>query len=224
MAAVKLTRQSILDGSFHRAVRAMLGADANLMTDTERHAQVADMLARAPRPGRVWVFGFGSLIWNPAFLYAERQPARIHGFHREFCLWSRTGRGSPDKPGLMLSLESGGSCTGVIYRLAPGTEATELDVLWRREMAAFSYRPVWTVAHTAEGTEAAVAFAANRAHERYAPGLAEDEIAGYLARAEGPMGRGSDYLFDTIAHLRELGIRDRHLDRLAQKVRRLLPV
>ena len=224
MASVKLTRESILDGSFHRAVRAMLGADSNLMTRAERDAQVADMLARAPRPGRVWVFGFGSLIWNPAFLYTERQPGRIYGYHREFCLWSRTGRGSPERPGLMLSLESGGSCAGVIYRLAPGTEATELDVLWRREMAAHSYRPVWTIAHTAQGTEAAVAFAANRDHERYAPGLDEDTVADYLARAEGPMGRGSDYLFDTVAHLHELGIRDGHLDRLARKVRRILAV
>ena len=94
------------------------------MTAEEREAQIKNMLAQAPHPDSVWVFGFGSLIWNPAFHFAERRVARIHGFHRKFCLWARAGRGSPESPGLMLSLEAGGSCTGVAYRLAAGTEMT----------------------------------------------------------------------------------------------------
>ena len=218
MASVKLTRQTLLDGSFHAAVRAGLGPDASLMGDAERVGQVCDMLARAPRPGRVWVFGFGSLIWNPAFLFEEQRTARIHGFHRQFCLWSRAGRGSPERPGLMLSLESGGSCTGVAYRLSPGSEATELDVLWRREMVASSYRPVWTTAHTAQGLEAAITFTANRSHDRYAPGLDEAAVSHYLATGVGPMGRCSDYLFDTVEHLRALGIRDRRLEAIEARV------
>jgi cation transport protein ChaC len=219
MASVKLTRDTILDGTLHASVRAVLGPDVVLMSDAERDAQVRDMLARAPRPGRIWVFAFGSLIWNPAFHFAERRTAHIHGYHREFCLWVRAGRGSAECPGLMLSLESGGSCRGVAYRLAPGTEATELDVLWRREMFTHSYRPVWTIARTPEGPEPVIAFSANREHERYAPGLDEETVARHLARACGVMGRGCDYLFDTVAHLRELGIRDRHLESLDSKVR-----
>ncbi|MFO1195933.1 MAG: gamma-glutamylcyclotransferase [Burkholderiaceae bacterium] len=219
MATVKLTRESLLDGSFHAAVRAALGPDPTLMTDDERTAQVRDFVARAPRPGRVWVFAFGSLIWNPAFRFAERRTARIHGFHRQFCLWSRGGRGSPEHPGLMLSLETGGSCTGVAYRIAPGEERVELDVLWRREMVARAYRPVWTVAHTPQGVEPVITFAANRAHERYAPGLDADAVAHYLATGAGPMGRCCDYLFDTVAHLRDLGIRDRRLEALDAAVR-----
>jgi len=223
MSRLALTRDTILDGTLHAAVREVLGPDVPFMSDDERRAQIDDMLARAPEPSRVWVFAFGSLIWNPAFLHAERRVARVHGWHRQFCLWVRAGRGTPDNPGLMLSLESGGSCTGVAYRLAPGTERTELDVLWRREMFTMSYRPVWVAARTPEGVVHAVAFAANRAHERYAPRLDADAIVHHLATGAGRLGRCCDYLFDTVAHLRELGIRDAALEALEARVRARAP-
>jgi cation transport protein ChaC len=219
MGAVKLTRESILDGTFHASVRAGLGPHVRFVTDAERDAQVQAILARAPRPRRIWVFAFGSLIWNPAFHFVERRTARIHGFHRRFCLWARAGRGSPERPGLMLSLVSGGSCTGVAYRLAERAAATELEVLWRREMSTMAYRPVWTTAYTPKGAEPAIAFSANRDHERYVPGLGDGAVARYLATGAGPMGRCCDYLFDTVAHLRQLGIRDRRLEALEAKVR-----
>ena len=219
MRRVKLTRESILDGSLHAVVRATLGPQVRIATDAERAAQVQAILARAPRPGRIWVFAFGSLIWNPAFHYVERRTARIHGFHRQFCLWARAGRGSPERPGLMLSLESGGSCAGVAYRLARRAAATELDVIWRREMFTMAYRPVWTIARTPQGPEPAIAFSANRGHERYAPGLEAAVVAHHLATGAGPLGRCCDYLFDTVKHLRELGIRDRRLEALEAEVR-----
>lgn len=219
MSSVKLTRESILDGSLHAVVRATLGPQVRIASDAERTAQVHAILERAPRPGRIWVFAFGSLIWNPAFHFVERRTARIHGFHRQFCLWARAGRGSPERPGLMLSLESGGSCTGVAYRLARRAAATELDVIWRREMFTMAYRPVWTTARTPEGPEPVIAFSANREHERYAPGLDAAVVARHLATGAGPLGRCCDYLFDTVKHLRELGIRDRRLEALEAKVR-----
>ena len=219
MASVGLTRESILDGTLHALVRDVLGPNVRFMTDTERAAQVQAILARAPRPGRIWVFAFGSLIWNPTFHFVERRTARIHGFHRQFCLWARAGRGSPGRPGLMLSLESGGSCTGVAYRLARRAAATELDVIWRREMFTMAYRPVWTIARTPKGPEPAIAFSVNREHERYAPALGDETIARYLATGAGPIGRCCDYLFETARHLRELGLRDRRLEALEAKVR-----
>ncbi|MGH8722571.1 MAG: gamma-glutamylcyclotransferase, partial [Burkholderiales bacterium] len=103
MTGLRLTRESILDGTLHASVRSLLGPDARYATDAERSAQVREILQCAPRPGRIWVFAFGSLMWNPAFHFAERRTARIYGFHRQFCLWSRAGRGSPERPGLMLS-------------------------------------------------------------------------------------------------------------------------
>jgi len=219
MGALKLTRASILDGSFHARVRAAHGPNVRYMTDAERAVQVASILERAPRPGRVWIFGFGSLIWNPAFHFVERRTARIYGFHRQFCLWARAGRGSPERPGLMLSLVPGGSCSGVAYRVAWRAARTELDVLWRREMSTSAYRPVWTTAYTPDGPESAIAFSANRGHERYVPGLADRTVARYLANGAGSMGRCCDYLFDTVEHLRLLGIRDRWLESLEAKVK-----
>jgi len=218
-----ITRESLLDGSHHARVRAGQGPHVRYMTDEERRRHVAEMLALAPRPKRIWVFGYGSLMWNPAFHYVERRTARVHGFHRQFCLWARGGRGSAERPGLMLSLESGGSCTGVAYRIAPGVAATELDVLWRREMSSWSYRPVWVTAHMRRGTEPAIVFAVNRSHERYVPGLDTETIARYLATGAGLNGSCREYLFDTAEHLLELGIRDRRIEALAHRVRDLRP-
>lgn len=218
-----ITRESLLDGSHHARVRAGQGPHVRYMADEERRRHVAEMLARAPRPKRIWVFGYGSLMWNPAFHYVERHTARVHGFHRQFCLWARGGRGSAERPGLMLSLESGGSCTGVAYRIAPEAAASELDVLWRREMSSWSYRPVWVTAHMRRGTEPSIVFAVNRSHERYVPGLDTETIARYLATGAGLNGSCREYLFDTAEHLLELGIRDRRIEALAHRVRDLRP-
>lgn len=219
MPRVVLTRESILRGDLNASVRALLGPSVRLMTDDERTASINQMLKQQPTAGPVWVFAFGSLIWNPAFLFAEQRVARIHGFHRDFCLWAWAGRGSPQQPGLMLSLERGGSCCGVAYRIAEGEERTELDVLWRREMLTMAYRPVWTRAVTEDGPVSAITFSANRQHERYAPGLSADQVSHYLATGEGPLGRACDYLYDTVSRLRELGISDRRLEQLDARVR-----
>ena len=218
MASLKITRESILSGELMASARDLLGAHTRFMTPDERTRQIDEIVAQAPRRDRVWVFGYGSLMWNPAFHFAERRAARVHGYHRQFCLWARAGRGSPTRPGLMLALETGGSCHGVAYRLHRDKVRSELDVVWRREMLTMAYRPIWVSAHTGEGIERAVAFAANRSHERYVRGLDTGAIVGYLASGAGPLGRCRDYLLDTVRHLRELGIRDRRLEALAHAV------
>ncbi len=219
MTKLKLTRETILDGSLRAASIALLGPGQKYMTDEERTRHIGEMLASAPQPERIWVFGFGSLIWNPAFHFVERRTALVHGFHRQFCLWSKAGRGSPQSPGLMLALEPGGSCHGVAYRIAPGEVGTELDVVWRREMMTGAYRAVWVTAHTPGGVEHAIAFAANHAHERYVRGLDTDETARLLATGAGPLGSCCDYLLDTVSHLEALGIRDKRLEALVERVR-----
>jgi cation transport protein ChaC len=219
--ALKLTREALLNGTLRAAARRLLGPRVKLMMPEERRNHIRGVLALAPRPRSVWVFGYGSLMWNPAIRYAERRPGLVHGYHREFCLLSLAGRGSPERPGLMMSLEPGGSCHGVVYRLPVNAIEQELDLLWRREMMTRSYRPVWVAARTAQGTAHAIAFAANLEHERYRGGLDHETMARYLARGEGPLGRCCDYLFDTVAHLREMGIRDRRMEMLARRVRAL---
>ncbi len=219
MTKLTLTRESILDGSLRASSKALLGPGVVFMTDEERTRQITEMLANTPRPDRVWVFGFGSLIWNPAFHFVERRTALVRGFHRQFCLLARAGRGSPQSPGLMLALERGGSCHGVAYRIAPEQVHAELDVVWRREMLTGAYRAVWVTVRTPDGPEHAIAFAANQAHERYVRGLDTDETARLLATGSGPLGTCCDYLFDTVTHLTQLGIRDRRMEALVERVR-----
>ena len=219
MTGFKLTRETILDGSWRAAARSLHPPGTKFMSDEERSRQIEHIVATAPDPQRVWVFGYGSLIWNPAFHFAERRRARVHVYHRQFCLWARTGRGSPERPGLMLGLEPGGSCHGVAYRIAPEQLRSELDVLWRREMNSMVYRPVWAAARTAEGIEQALTFAVNRDHERYIADLDLAETARYLASGAGPLGQCREYLFQTVTHLRELGLRDSHLELLEARVR-----
>ena len=219
MSELKITRESILSGALQESARALLGPATRFMTAEERARQLGEMLARAPRPGRVWIFGYGSLIWNPAFHFAERHAALLYGYHRQFCLWARAGRGSPARPGLMLAIERGGSCHGVAYRLPRGRIETELDVIWRREMLTMAYRPVWVRVRTAQGIEPAIAFAVNRMHERYVRGLDVRATVHFLSTGAGPLGRCRDYLFDTVEHLRQLGIRDRRLEALSAQVR-----
>ena len=221
MAELKITRRNLLNGALLASARKLLGPGTRLMTPQERREHIGEMLACAPRPDRVWIFGYGSLMWNPALRYVERRAALIRGYHREFCLLARAGRGSPERPGLMLSLEPGGSCHGVAYRLPPGKIGSELDIVWRREMLTRSYRPVWVAARTARGTAHAIAFAANLEHERYRGGLDAETMARYLAEGAGPLGRCCDYLFDTVAHLRAMGIRDRRMEALERRVRTL---
>jgi len=219
MTELKLTRESILDGSLRESSRRLLGHDMPSMGDEERTLQIRAVLARAPRPDRVWVFGYGSLMWNPAFHFAERRTALIYGHHREFCLSARAGRGSPQHPGLMLALERGGSCHGVAYRLHPDQSECELDIVWRREMGSMTYTPVWVKARTAAGIEHAIAFIANCSHERYLARVEAKERTRLIATGSGPLGRCRDYLYEMVAHLRELGIRDRRMEALEAHIR-----
>lgn len=217
--APRLTRETILDGSLREHILRTPELRAMVLPESERCASLRATLARAPEKGDVWVFGYGSLIWNPAMHFVEKRTARIHGYHRRFCLWSPLGRGTAEKPGLMLALESGGACRGVALRIAGHAVETELDILWRREMFTDAYRPTWVKAETREGPVAAITFVINRDNARYAGRLSEGQIAHHIATAEGPMGACRDYLYETVRHLAELGIRDRRLEAMARRVR-----
>ena len=218
---IAITRESIMDGSMRRWLTT---ADPTLKvaTDEEHTAAIAAMLkARPDAPGDVWVFAYGSLIWNPTIHTLERRCADLRGYHRRFCLWTHLGRGTPDCPGLMLALEGGGSCRGIAYRIAEAEAEHELMLLWRREMVTGAYRARWVKAVTPEGPVAAIAFTMNAKHHRYAGRLPEAEVSAVIARAEGALGACSKYLFSTVEHLRELGIRDHGMERLARRVEAL---
>src|ERR1700674_5592799 len=103
------------------------------LSDAALAASLAATLAKKPAASGWWVFAYGSLLWNPLFPFADAKPATLHGLHRHFCLWSLGSRGSVEVPGLVLGLDRGGSCHGVVYRLAARCARAELWPVWRRE-------------------------------------------------------------------------------------------
>ncbi|MDX6750581.1 gamma-glutamylcyclotransferase [Geminicoccaceae bacterium 1502E] len=214
-----LTREKIKQGWIQELVAQVDGPVKPLTLDELRASREA-ILAELPPGEDVWVFGYGSLIWNPCIEFAEKRIARVVGYHRRFCLWTHSGRGTRDNPGLMLGLEAGGSCRGVAFRVPHEAIESELDIVWRREMVMASYRPVWVRLATTEGRLRAIAFVINRRHERYAGKLGDERIVEALASACGPLGSCADYLFNTVAHLDELGIHDPGMRRLCAAVRR----
>ena len=216
-----LTRDALLNGTL-RAMIAQARPDIRLTTDAERAASLAAILAARPEHGDgLWVFAYGSLIWNPAMHVAGQRLAHAVGWHRAFCLSVTMGRGTPEHPGLMLGLRPGGTCPGAVLRIAEQDVALELDLLWRREMVADGYIPRWVTVEDEDGAPlgAAIAFTINPDNSAYDGDLDEATIAARLATARGRLGSGAEYLLRTRDGLGALGIHDPYLDRLAALVR-----
>ena len=172
----------------------------------------------------VWLFAYGSLIWDAEFVHAAARPARLYGWHRSFCLYSYDYRGTRSRPGLTLGLDRGGSCRGVALRLAAEGLAEALDRIWLREMTApsvYDLRPVRV--RNGDGALRAFAFTVRRGHPDYAGRLPLDEKARLIQGAAGRRGRCRDYLANTLAHLEQHGIADRPLRRLAAEIGLPLP-
>ncbi len=182
----------------------------------------AEIRALRDGTGPVWIFAYGSLIWEPEFDYAEAAPALLRGYHRSFCLYSYDYRGSRERPGLVLGLDRGGSCRGMAFRLMPDRLAQSLDRVWAREMTA---PRVYDLRHLpmriARGSAAALAFTVRRDRPDYAGRLPLDETARLIAGAAGSRGACRDYLDNTVRHLAAFGIADAPLSRLAVLVREL---
>ena len=172
--------------------------------------------------GDIWVFGYGSLIWQPGFDFAEKRLATLAGFRRAFCMASMHYRGTPEAPGLVLALDrdAHGSCTGVAYRVAGAAAEATLDYLRARELVSYAYDEARLAVRLEGGaTVEAVAFVSNRDHPQYRGGLDLAAQAEVIARAVGPKGPNAEYLLNTVAGLEALGIYDADLHRLAELVR-----
>lgn len=167
----------------------------------------------------IWLFGYGSLMWNPCIHYYDRQPGLVHGYHRSFCVQTVMGRGSPERPGLTLALKPGGSCRGILYHIERALADAELDLVWNREMVSGVYVPRIVRALTPIGPKRAAAFVANIHHPRYACHLSLQETADIIAVAQGWLGTCADYLDNTVAHLDELGVGDGPMHELLRRVR-----
>jgi len=199
MSKIPLNRESILRGDIRKFAEGQEHS-MRLMSDAEREDWVQRVFEVIPRHcthQNLWVFGYGSLIWNPAFHFEEKRTARVSGYHRRFCLWTHLGRGTQLNPGLMLGLDRGGSCTGVGFQIAKKHVRSEEN----------------------GDKHHGITFVMDKQHERFTGKLDIATQVRHIATAEGPLGPNKEYLFDLVDHLDDLGLRDRALSQLATLVR-----
>lgn len=172
-----------------------------------------------PADGDLWVFGYGSLMWDPGFDHTAAEIGTLFGYHRAFCMYSQRHRGTAERRGLVLALDRGGSCRGMAYRVSQDRADAVLDYLWDREMALYGYQPYSVQVRLADGTTVACAtFVADRGHQSYAGRLAPDAVAKIIRRAHGGRGSNRDYLANTVRHLTAFGITDGPIHALLHRV------
>ncbi|WP_354683955.1 gamma-glutamylcyclotransferase [Cupriavidus necator] len=193
---------------------------SSLLPEHVLEQSLSDTLACRPEDaalgGDVWVFGYGSLIWNPMVVHTERRRATVHGYHRGFYLYSRINRGTWDNPGLVLGLDRGGCCHGMVFRIPSHVVEQEFRVLWRREMLTGAYHPRWLRIRTDDDgpEQRALAFVMNRTHEAYAGRLPDNCVVERLRHAAGLYGPAREYLQQTLLGLATNGVDDPYLGRL----------
>ena len=219
---LKVTRESLSSGTIMKMANERNDGAVDIASEDQLYASRRKLVPDDADCSDIWIFGYGSLIFNPVVDYVEQSYARIFGNHRRFCLWTRLGRGSPECPGLVLALDRGGSCAGVGYQLNPKNAIDELDLLWRREMITMAYRARWLTLHTPRGRKRAIGFVARPDRPNYAARMPIEDEAGVIAAASGFIGPCREYLFDTVEALHRNGISDPHLENLTQHVKQRL--
>jgi len=168
-----------------------------------------------------WVFGYGSLMWRPGFDYLERRSARLFGAHRSLCVFSHVHRGTPEKPGLVLGLDHGGSCRGIAFQIAESKWDETIAYLREREQATSVYREVMRPIAFIDppNLEAkALCYLVDRAHGQYAGALSRERQFELVRQGEGHSGVNRDYVLATVKELEALGIRDTTLEWLAERL------
>ena len=170
--------------------------------------------------GDLWIFGYGSLMWDPGFHHADSHPAVVHGYHRRFCVYSYGYRGTRARPGLVLGLDRGGTCKGIAYRVPRRHAKATLAYLWERELDGGVYRFRKLKARLTRRVVEAYSCVVDRAHPGYAAELSIEETARLICQGVGKRGLCLDYLENTVRHIEALGLTDGHLHRLLEVVQR----
>jgi glutathione-specific gamma-glutamylcyclotransferase len=179
-----------------------------------------DQMLSAPAPSHedLWVFGYGSLMWQPGFEFLERVPARLIGEHRALCIYSFDHRGTPEKPGLVLGLDRGGACRGIAFRVAAKQRDDVVGYLRGREQTTNVYREVtrsvW-LENEPRQRVAALAYVADRGHVQYAGRLSLQDQLRYVRQGHGRSGNNRDYVLATVRSIEAQGFRDAQLHQLA---------
>ncbi|MBW4458561.1 MAG: gamma-glutamylcyclotransferase [Nostoc indistinguendum CM1-VF10] len=189
-----------------------------ILTEAQLQESLKQTLGQQKANSDVWLFAYGSLIWNPLFKFAEQRIGKIYGWHRSFCLWVPQGRGTPSNRGLVLGLDNGGSCRGIAYRIAAADVSSELPLLWRREMVVGCYIPHWVKVFDGVQQLPAITFVINRQHRSYTGKISKETMINSIATASGELGSCADYLMQTVNGLMKVGIKDQQLLWLSKQV------
>jgi cation transport protein ChaC len=163
----------------------------------------------------LWIYSYGSLMWDPGFHFAEVRLADVEGYQRRFTLKIELGRGSRERPALMLSLEAqAGCCRGLAFRITARSVQAESAILWRREMLRGGYSPAMVPMATPQGPITALAFVSNRSHPGYVGELPLNETAAMIAHGKGILGTNREYLAQLATQLQALEIQDPYVEQL----------
>jgi glutathione-specific gamma-glutamylcyclotransferase len=221
---MRLTPELVARVPPHTGETGRLAGRTDRPTDADYDEVAASLLVGRPSSGEVWVFAYGSLIWNPDFDFDQERLGTVTGWHRSFCLgWVRLYRGTPERPGIMLAMDRGGSCRGVVFRLPSDAIQENLLKLLRREMPIKrapipGYPARWVTVRTNDGPLRALAFPISRQSDAYLPGLTTEVVVEALATAAGERGSMAEYLYSTVTHLENRGIHDRYLWKMQELV------
>ncbi|SMQ86277.1 cation transport protein ChaC [Devosia lucknowensis] len=173
----------------------------------------------AAADGRHWVFGYGSLIWNPGFSFLSAQLGLLRGAHRSLSIISHHHRGTRDTPGLVFGLTRGGSCRGMVFEVGPAAWAETRAYLDARELVTSVYRDVWRPVTLSDGRRVmALTYVVDESHEQFAGQLSVEQQLAMIRAGVGISGRNVDYVLNTARHLVQLGIRDKALMALAHQL------
>jgi cation transport protein ChaC len=213
-----LMRRRLADGILLESLRADVPAGLRIRTDAELDQSLADALRHHDPAEDLHVFGYGSLMWNPALDVVHMSVARVQGWHRRFCLRMLFGRGTVGEPGAMLALDRGGACHGLLLRIEAAKVLPEARLLWRREMLAGSYDARWVRAHAGGAPVRALTFVANRHHERYIGAQPIEYVARLIRTGQGPLGTSRGYFESVLQTLETLRIRDLGMERLRRAI------
>ncbi|WP_279051536.1 gamma-glutamylcyclotransferase [Cedecea davisae] len=213
-----LTRDFLMKADCKTAFGAI--EESLLWTPEQRSASLAATLACRPDQSPVWLFGYGSLMWNPAFEFEESAPGTLVGWHRAFCLRLTAGRGTACRPGRMLALKEGGRTTGLAYRLPEAILEEELTLVWKREMITSCYLPTWCKLELDDGrTVNVLVFIMDPRHPLYEADTRAETIAPLIGSASGPLGTNAQYLFSLEQEMKNRGMQDDRMSELANQVR-----
>jgi glutathione-specific gamma-glutamylcyclotransferase len=217
----RLSRETLSRDDYHEYISTALPG-VRLLSQPEMDNSARATLGQRPVTGTgAWVFAYGSLLWDCPLLVSAQKIVTVSGWHRAFCLENTIGRGTPEHPGLTMALDEGGECTGLAYHVEEQNLASEIKILWRREMPLGTYSPRWIEARDAEGMPVGptLAFAADPGNPRYLGKLRFEDVVARLRTASGTLGTSADYLLRTQTALGGIGVSDPYIDELVLQLR-----